>query len=82
MVFVPRGNPGYAYKLGDERLESSPRGKRSGGLGCWQVEYESTVCPGSQRPIRVLGCIKHSIASQSREAIVPLCTALVWLHLK
>ncbi|KAK4828798.1 hypothetical protein QYF61_000855 [Mycteria americana] len=30
----------------------------------------------------VLGCIKHSIASWSREVIVPLYTALVWPQLK
>ena len=28
----------------------------------------------------VLGCTKHSTASQSREVAVPLCTALVWPH--
>ncbi|KAJ7408461.1 hypothetical protein BTVI_59458 [Pitangus sulphuratus] len=29
-----------------------------------------------------MGCIKHSISSQSKEVIVPLCSALVWPHLK
>ena len=31
---------------------------------------------------RVLGCTKHSIASWSREVILPLYTALVWPHLE
>ena len=26
-----------------------PHGKRSGGLGGWQVEEESTACPGSPK---------------------------------
>ncbi|KAK4826327.1 hypothetical protein QYF61_007436 [Mycteria americana] len=36
----------------------------------------------AKRVNHVLGCIKHSIASWSREAIVPLYTALVRPHLK
>jgi len=36
----------------------------------------------ARRANHVLGCIKHSIASWSREVVVPLCTALVQPHLK
>ena len=36
----------------------------------------------AKRASRVLGCIKHSIASWSREEIVPLYTALVRPYLK
>ncbi|KAK4817027.1 hypothetical protein QYF61_026033 [Mycteria americana] len=36
----------------------------------------------AQRANHVLGCIKHSTASRSREAIVPPCTALVQPHLE
>ena len=40
------------------------------------------MCPGNQKgQDRVPGCIKHSTASQSREMIVPLYTALVRPHL-
>ena len=35
-----------------------------------------------ERPNCILGCIKHSITSQSREGIIPLCSALVWPHLE
>lgn len=31
---------------------------------------------------RILECIKYSIASQSKGVIIPLYSALVWLHLE
>ncbi|GAB0185885.1 hypothetical protein GRJ2_001053800 [Grus japonensis] len=76
------GNPGYTYKLGDERLESSPTER---DLGVWvdgKLNMSQQCGLAAKRANCVLGCIKHSIASRSREVIVPLCTALVWPHLE
>ncbi|GAB0204315.1 hypothetical protein GRJ2_002897100 [Grus japonensis] len=75
-------SPGYTYKLGDKRLESSPMERY---LGVWvdgKLNMSQQCALAAKRTNRVLGCIKHSIASWSREMIVPLCTALVWLHLE
>ncbi|GAB0204228.1 hypothetical protein GRJ2_002888400 [Grus japonensis] len=63
-------NPGYTYKLGDERLENSPM-----DWGLLNMSQQRTLV--AKRADSVLQCIKHSITSHSKEVIVPLWTALV-----
>ncbi|KAK4829956.1 hypothetical protein QYF61_008087 [Mycteria americana] len=82
ILHLRQGNPGYKYKLGDERLESSPVER---DLGVWvdgKLNMSQQRALAAKMANRVLGCIKHSIASWSREVILPLCTVLVWPHLK
>ncbi|KAM9602767.1 uncharacterized protein ACIBXB_003571 [Morphnus guianensis] len=82
ILHLGRGNPGNTYKLGDERLETSPAER---DLGFWvdgKLNMSQQCALAAQRANCVLGCIKYSIASWLREVIVPLCTALVQPHLK
>ncbi|KAK4831365.1 hypothetical protein QYF61_017496 [Mycteria americana] len=82
ILHLGQGNPGYKYKLGDERLESSPAER---DLGVWvdgKLNMSQQCALAAKMANRVLGCIKHSIASWSREVIVPLCAALVQPHLE
>ncbi|GAB0177019.1 hypothetical protein GRJ2_000167100 [Grus japonensis] len=81
ILHLGRSNPGYTYKLGDERLESSPAER---DLGVWvdgKLNMSQQCALAAKRANRVLGCIKHSIASWLREVTIPLCTALVQPHL-
>ncbi|KAK4826970.1 hypothetical protein QYF61_012911 [Mycteria americana] len=62
ILHLGQGNPGYMYKVGDERLESSPAERY---LGVWVDGklYMSQRCAlAAKRANCVLGCIKHSIA--------------------
>jgi len=76
------GNSGYTYKLGNERLESSPAER---DLEFW-VDGKSNLgqlCAlAAKWANHVLGCITHSTARRSREEIIPLYLALVQPHLE
>ena len=53
--------------------------------GVWvdgKLNVSQQCALAARRANRALGCIKPSIACQSREVTVPLYTALVWPHLQ
>ncbi|KAJ7425301.1 hypothetical protein WISP_24285 [Willisornis vidua] len=76
-----QGNPGYVYRLGNEGLESSAVKKDLGVLVHGKLNLISSAL-AARRANCVLGSIRHSITSRSREGIVLLCSALVWPHLE
>ncbi|KAK4828762.1 hypothetical protein QYF61_000753 [Mycteria americana] len=78
VLYLGRGNSWYQYRLGDEGIESSPAEK---DLGCWWMK-SWTCALAAQKANRILGWIKRSVASRSREVILPLHTALVRPHLE
>ncbi|KAK4825196.1 hypothetical protein QYF61_025124 [Mycteria americana] len=75
-----QSNAGHKYKLGEEWLESSPAERDLGVLVGSRLN-ESAACPGSREDKPHLGCIKHSIPSWSKEAIILLYSVLVRPHL-
>ena len=76
VLHLGRGNPHYHYKLGHVRMEHCPAEK---DLGTGKLDM-SQQC--AQKVNHTLGCIKRSVASRSKEVMLPLCSALVRTHLE
>jgi len=68
--------------LGDEGIESSPAEKDLEVLGGEKLDMSQQHVLAAQKVNGILGCIKRSMASRSREVILPHCSALVRPHLE
>ncbi|KAK4824283.1 hypothetical protein QYF61_012843 [Mycteria americana] len=77
VLHLGQGNPRYQYRLGDEGIESSPA-----VLVDEKLDVSRQCALAAQKATHILGCIKRSVASRSREVILPLCSALVRPHLE
>jgi len=76
------GNPRYQYRLGDEWTQSSPAEKDLGVLVDEKLDMNQQCALTAQKASHILGFIKRSVASRSREGILPLYSALVRPHLE
>ncbi|KFQ63554.1 hypothetical protein N334_13604, partial [Pelecanus crispus] len=82
VLHLGQGNTPYQYRLWDEGIENSPAEKELRVLVDKKLDMSQQCVIAAQKANRILGWIKRSVASRSREVILPLCSALVRPHLE
>ncbi|GAB0175754.1 mitochondrial enolase superfamily member 1 [Grus japonensis] len=82
VLHLGRNNPRHQYRLQVDLLGSSSAKKDLGVLVDNKLSMSQKCAHMAKKANGILGCTKKSVASRSREAILPLYSALVRPHLE
>ncbi|GAB0188487.1 cAMP-dependent protein kinase inhibitor alpha [Grus japonensis] len=82
VLHMGRDNPKHNYRMGGEWIESSHEEKDLGVLVDEKLNMTQQHALVAQKATHILGCIKSSVTSRSREVILPLYSALMRPHLE